>query len=96
MDVNQPAADGTTPILAALYHWDPPNAVFIPGKGAPAQAGTSQTLHADLAMAQFLLDRGAKAKAVDGAGYTPLHGAALAVANAALGPDFRKGGGYRR
>ena len=39
VDVNQPAADGTTPILTALYHWDPPNAVFIPGKGAPAQAG---------------------------------------------------------
>ncbi len=94
LDVNQPSADGTTPLLLALYHWDPPSTTFIPGKGAPAQAGTSQSLHADLAMARFLLDRGAKAKAVDGAGYTPLHGAALAVANAAVGPEFRKGGGY--
>lgn len=94
VDVNQAAADGTTPLLAALYHWDPPSTVFIPGKGAPAQAGTSQALHADLAMARFLLDRGAKAKAADAAGYTPLHGAALAVANAAVGPEFRKGGGY--
>ena len=42
VDVNQPSADGTTPLLAALYHWDPPNTAFIPGKGAPAQAGTSQ------------------------------------------------------
>ena len=38
------AADGTTPLLAALYHWDPPNSVFIPGKGAPAPAGRSQTI----------------------------------------------------
>lgn len=94
LNVDQPSADGTTPLLAALYHWDPPSTTFIPGKGGPAQAGTSQTLHADLAMAKFLLERGAKAKAVDGAGYTPLHGAALAAANAALGPEFRKGGGY--
>jgi ankyrin repeat protein len=45
-------------------------------------------------MARLLLDCGAKAVAADGAGYTPLHGAALAVANAALGPEFRKGGAY--
>jgi ankyrin len=94
LDVNQPSADGTTPLLAALYHWDPPSAVFVPGSGAPAQAGTSQALHADLAMAAFLFDRGAKAKGADTAGYTPLHGAALAVANAAVGSDFRNGGGY--
>ena len=31
-------------------------------------------------MARFLLDRGAKVSVADGAGYTPLHGAALAVA----------------
>ena len=40
VDVNEPAADGTTPLLAALYHRDQPSTVFIPGKGAPAQAGT--------------------------------------------------------
>ena len=94
LDVNQPAADGTTPLLAALYNWDPPDLTFVPGKGAPAQAGSSQHFHADLAMARLLLDRGAKSAGADGAGYTPLHGAALAVANATLGPDFRRGGAY--
>ena len=94
LDVNQPAADGATPLLAALYNWDPPSLTFIPGKGAPAQAGTSQRFHADLAMASLLLDRGAKVGPADGAGYTTLHGAALAVANATLGPDYRRGGAY--
>lgn len=95
IDVNQPAADGTTPLLAALYHWDPPPGVFVPGRGAPAQAGSSQKFHADLDMARFLLDRGATVTVADGAGYTPLHGAALAVANAALGSAYRTGGAYR-
>ena len=47
-------------------------------------------------MAQFLLDRGAAVKAADGAGYTPLHGAALSVAWAMRTED--KGGSsvYRR
>ena len=67
----------------------------ITGKGAPAAAGSSQSFDSDLKMARFLLDHGAKALAVDGAGYTPLHAAALAVANAALGPEFRKGGSKR-
>jgi len=94
LDVNRAAADGETPLLAALYNWDPPETTFIPGKGAPAPAGTSQRFHADLAMAKLLLDRGAKLGAADGAGYTTLHAAALAVANAMLGPDFRRGGAY--
>jgi ankyrin repeat protein len=94
LDVNRPAADGSTPLLAALYNWDPPDLTFIPGKGAPAQAGSSQRYRADLAMAQLLLDRGAKPDAADGAGYTPLHGAALAVANASMGPGLRRGGAY--
>jgi ankyrin repeat protein len=94
LDINQPSADGATPLLASLYNWDPPDATFVPGKGAPAQAGTSQRFHADLAMARLLLDRGAKSGTGDGAGYTPLHAAALAVANAMLGPDFRRGGAY--
>jgi hypothetical protein len=39
-------------------------------------------------MARFLLDRGAKVSVADGAGYTPLHGAALAVASiTTLGRD---------
>lgn len=94
VDLNQPAADGTTPLLAALYNWDPPDLTFVPGRGAPAQAGSSQRFNADLAMARMLLDRGAKVGSADGAGYTPLHGAALAVANATVGPDFRRGGAY--
>jgi ankyrin repeat protein len=95
IDVNQAAADGTTPLLAALYHWDPPNTVFIPGKGAPAPAGSSQSMHSDLTMAEFLLDRGANVTVSDTAGYTPLHAAALAIARASLGAVFRAGGAYR-
>src|SRR5215472_15567843 len=80
VDVNSPAADGTTPLLAALYKWDPLGKEFVAGKGAPAPAGSSARFGADPAMARFLLDRGAKVNVADGAGYTPLHGAALAVA----------------
>ena len=80
VDVNVAAADGTTPLLAALYKWDPLGKEFVGGKGAPAPAGSSARFGADLAMARFLLDRGAKVNVADGAGYTPLHGAALAVA----------------
>ncbi len=81
--VNSTAADGTTPLLAALYKWAPPKAVFVPGRGAPATAGSSQVFSPDIHLANLLMDRGASAKTVDGAGYTPLHGAALAVAKAA-------------
>lgn len=79
-DVNSAAADGTTPLLAALYKWDPLGKEFIGGKGAPAPSGSSARFGADMAMAGFLLDRGAKVNVADGAGYTPLHGAVLAVA----------------
>lgn len=82
-DVNAAAADGTTPLLASLYKWDPPNATFVPGKGAPAAAGSSQKFHPSLPVARLLLDRGAAVKIDDGTGYTPLHGAALATAKAA-------------
>lgn len=93
IDVNQAAADGTTPLLAALYKWDPPQRSFVPGKGAPAQAGSSQVFGPDLAMAGFLLDRGAGVKVADGAGYTPLHGVALGVAYAARSSSGQRGGG---
>ena len=83
LDANAPTADGTTPLLAALYKWDPPKGTFIPGRGAPATAGSSQRFNPNLAMASLLLDHGASVKAIDGSGYTPLHGAALAVAKAA-------------
>lgn len=80
VDVNVTAADGTTPLLAALYKWDPLGKEFVGGTGAPAPAGSSARFGADLAMARLLLDRGAAISVADGAGYTPLHGAALAVA----------------
>lgn len=83
IDVNSTSADGTTPLLASLYKWDPPKGVFVPGRTGPAAAGSSQKFNPDLRLARLLLDRGAAAKIVDGAGYTPLHGAALAVAKAA-------------
>ncbi len=76
-DVNQPSADGTTPLLASLYHWqvgplraDPPyhlgqysELVFAP----------------DPEIANLLLDRGAKANVASLEGYTPLHAALLSV-----------------
>ncbi|HZT31960.1 MAG TPA: ankyrin repeat domain-containing protein [Bryobacteraceae bacterium] len=96
VDVNVAAADGTTPLLAALYKWDPLGKEFVAGKGAPAPAGSSAHFGADLAMANFLLDRGAKVNVADGAGYTPLHGAALAVAAVTtLGRDRSAYGGGR-
>ncbi|MBI2687375.1 MAG: ankyrin repeat domain-containing protein [Acidobacteria bacterium] len=91
LDVNSTAADGTTPLLAALYKWDPPKGTFVPGRGAPATAGSSQRFSPDVRMAQLLLDRGASVKVVDGAGYTPLHGASLAVAKAARGGTRQRG-----
>jgi ankyrin repeat protein len=78
--VNIRSADGTTPLLAALYKWDPLGQEFIAGKGAPAPAGSSAHFGGDVEMARLLLDHGASAEATDGAGYTPLHGAALTVA----------------
>ncbi|MBV8819209.1 MAG: ankyrin repeat domain-containing protein [Acidobacteriaceae bacterium] len=80
VNVNIAAADGTTPLLAALYKWDPLGKEFVGGTGAPAPAGSSARFGADLAMARLLLDRGASVNVADAAGYTPLHGAALAVA----------------
>jgi uncharacterized protein len=96
IDVNAPAADGTTPLLAALYKWDPLGKEFVAGTGAPAPSGSSAHFGADLAMARFLLDHGAAVNVADGAGYTPLHGAALAVAAiTTLGRDRSAYGGGR-
>ena len=97
-DVNVAAADGTTPLLASLYKWDPLGKEFVAGKGAPAPNGSSARFSPDLSMAGFLLDRGATVNVADGAGYTPLHGAALAVASI-TNPDKDRsayGGGRRR
>src|SRR5262249_11998236 len=98
VDVNVAAADGTTPLLAALYKWDPLGKEFVAGKGAPAPNGSSSRFSPDLAMARFLLDRGAQVDITDGAGYTPLHGAALAVSAITNTDKDRSayGGGRRR
>lgn len=96
VDVNTPSADGTTPLLASLYKWDPLGKEFIGGKGAPAPSGSSARFGADLKIARLLLDRGAKVNVADGAGYTPLHGAALAVATVTTrGRDRSAYGGGR-
>lgn len=91
LDANAAASDGTTPLLAALFKWDPPQGTFVPGRGAPATAGSSQRFSPNVILANLLLDRGAAAQAVDGAGYTPLHGAALAVAKAARSGNRQRG-----
>ena len=96
LDINETTADGTTPLLAALYKWVPLSREFVPGQGAPAPSGSSQVFAPDLATARFLLDRGASVTNADTAGYTPLHGAALAVAWAVRSGDKGGGGAYRR
>ncbi len=95
LDVNGPSADGTTPLLASMYNWVPLGADFQPGRGAPAAAGSSQRFGPDWEIASLLMDRGATAKAVDGAGYTPLHAAALAVAWAGGSKGGAQKGVYR-
>ena len=66
VDVNMASADGTTPLLAALYKWDPLGKEFVGGTGAPAPSGSSARFGADVAMANFLLDKGAKVNVADG------------------------------
>ncbi len=75
LDVNQPAADGATPLIAALYHWnsDPKKLVRIGFTGGVLDFAP------DLKIANLLLDRGAKANVADQTGITPLHGALLSV-----------------
>jgi ankyrin repeat protein len=87
VDVNVAAGDGTTPLLAALYKFDPLGKEFVAGTGAPAPSGSSVRFGADIAMAELLLDRGARVNVADSAGYTPLDGAALAVAAMTTSPD---------
>lgn len=74
--VNQAAADGTTALLTALYK-------FIPNTAGQDrnQRGIFGGLKfdADFAMANLLLDHGAKPDVSDRAGYTPLHGAILSM-----------------
>ena len=95
IDVNQPAADGTTPLLASLYNWVPIGADFRQGRLGPAPAGSSQRFGPDWEIASLLLDRGASVTDRDAAGYTPLHAASLAVAWAAGSKDETEKGVYR-
>jgi len=96
IDVNVRSADGTTPLIAALYKWDPLGTEFVAGTGAPAASGSSARFGPDLQMAGLLLDRGAKVQVADSAGYTPLHGAALAVAVLTTGGRDRSAYGNGR
>jgi len=91
LDVNSTAADGTTPLLAALYKWDPSTGPLGREPDTRSTAGRSQIFSPDLPLAKYLLHRGASVKAVDGAGYTPLHGAALAVAKYSQGAQRERG-----
>lgn len=75
-DVNQASADGTTPLLAALYKFVP-NSELRDVNQRGIFGGLS--FHPDIAMANFLLDHGAKAVAADRAGYTPLHAAVMGL-----------------
>ena len=68
LDVNSASADKTTPLLLAVYKWE-------------SADGRSVSFAPDLAMASFLLDRGAAINVADTQGYTPLHGAVLAASN---------------
>ena len=77
MDVNIKASDGTAPLIAALYNWRYASS----GNAPAARFGSRGTLQfaSNIAMANLLLDRGAKVEVVDAAGYTPLHGAVLGM-----------------
>lgn len=70
MDVNGGSADGTPPLLLALYKW------------WHTEDGRSTEFVPDIRTANFLLDRGAKVDVADGAGYTPLHAAVITAAGA--------------
>ena len=69
-DVNQAAADGTTPLLASLYNWS---------SGKQSGKGTTLRYAPNVDIANMLLDHGAKVNVSDRAGYTPLHGAVLVL-----------------
>lgn len=70
--VDERAADGSTPLLRAVHKWD---SVPSESLAAPRAPGFVPNLE----IANFLLDRGASATATNSIGYTPLHGAVLAL-----------------
>lgn len=72
-DVNDRSADGDTPLLLALSKWNP-------GTGRRCDMNDYPVSFApDPAIANLLIDRGAAVNVRDAAGYTPLHGATLAL-----------------
>jgi ankyrin repeat protein len=71
INVNEQAADGSTALLLALHKW-------YPGSGGRCDMQDYPVSYRpNLAIANMLLDRGAKVAVADFAGYTPLHGAVL-------------------
>jgi len=75
-DVNDAAADGSTALLRALYKWD----ATAVGKDQLAKLSYYEPkFRPNLAIANLLLDRGAKVSVADIPGYTPLHGAVLSL-----------------
>ena len=73
-DINQAAADGTTPLLASLYNFSSGSSL-----GAGRNASRGLRYAPSVAIANLLLDHGAQVNASDRAGYTPLHGAVLVL-----------------
>ena len=77
-DVNQPAADGSTPLLIALFKWvRNGQQTRITSGGIVGSPDLNYV--SDLKLANLLLDRGAKANVASDLGYTPLHGAVLGL-----------------
>ena len=74
-DVNQAAADGTTPLLASLYNWSQGRRKAAAGRNQ----GLAIAYSPSLAIANLVLDHGAAVNVADRAGYTPLHGAVLVL-----------------
>ena len=79
LDVNQASADGTTPLLASLYNWQPA------GTANPFAGGPGVKFSPNLKIAALLLERGANVKVTNGSGYTPLHALMLSMGPAAAG-----------
>jgi uncharacterized protein len=70
--VDERAADGSTPLIRALYKWDAVPSESVSSPRAPIFAPNFD-------IANYLLDQGASATAMNSLGYTPLHGAVLAL-----------------
>jgi ankyrin repeat protein len=74
-DVNDRAADGSTPLLLAVYKWNSAGASWTGCDLNPFRVAFVPNAK----LADLLLDRGARVSVHDVAGYTPLHGAVLAL-----------------